>query len=578
MSESDPRESAPAVGQAPAPRTAEPERFFGAARLMAVLTLGSRVLGMVRDVAILSLGASVATDVFWAAFTIPNLFRRLFGEGALSAAFIPVYSKVLQEGDPARSRAVLANATGVLAAVLAALVVAIELAAGAWLVFSGGSWDGELLARLVMIVLPFMFTVCLLALGSAALQCKGRFAYPAFAPILLNVCMIAAAAVLHTFPKPTSWPGLFLLAGSVVLAGVLQLAGVVWLLRRVGLWGRPALRPLLGPVRRVARLVLPMALPLGVQQFSAFYDRWYALWMTATAAAPQIAIGPWSLSRPLEAGAVTCIYAAGRLYMFPLGILAISLATAVFPLFSRCAARGDLPGLRRATGRAIRLSIFLGLPAGVGLIVLAGPILSLIYRHGNFTAADAARAARILQMYSVGMAAYFANHILLRAFYARTDARTPLRVSLLCSLGNVAMVSVGVFTPLRASAVGLATSLTAFAQAAVLATLLKRRLGGLGLRQIARSTVRIAAATGLMAAAAWTAARLLSGPAAEWAETLGMDLLEPLTVALGGLVAGAVTYAAAAMALRCPEAGELLRRGEGKAESSDGSNPPERPV
>ena len=196
----------------------ERERFFGAAKLVAALTMLSRVLGLVRDRAIFAFGANRAMDTFWTAFRVPNTFRRLFGEGALSAAFVPVFTEVAETQGWDRARVVLANVTGALAVVLAGIVVLVEIGVAITLLFAPGVWDRTLLMQLILIVMPFVFTICLLALGSAALNCKGRFAYPAFAPIVLNVFLIAAALGAKRWFLGASWEGLFVLSAAVAAA------------------------------------------------------------------------------------------------------------------------------------------------------------------------------------------------------------------------------------------------------------------------------------------------------------------------------------------------------------------------
>jgi putative peptidoglycan lipid II flippase len=301
-----------------------------------------------------------------------------------------------------------------------------------------------------------------------------------------------------------------------------------------------------------------MMVPLGILQFSAFFSRIYAWWMTATPQRPALNLFGWSVSRPLEPGVVTCLYVGVRLYMFPLGILAISVATAVFPLLSRYAARGDVAGLREATNRALRLSLFLGVPSGVALIILARPSIALIYRHGRFD--DVARAARILQMYCLGMWAYFANHILLRAFYSQKDTRTPLKVSCALAAANMLAVVFLVFTPLRGAAIGLATAVSTSATVAILAWVLHRRWGRLGLRQIIRSLARTAAATAAMAAAVLATWALLRRPAQQLAQAADTRWLAPGVVAGACIVLGGAVFLAAAAVLRCPELRELRRR------------------
>ncbi len=544
-------------------QASEREHFFGAARLVAALTLGSRLLGMVRDMAIWAFGATRLTDAFWMAFSIPNLFRRLFGEGALSAAFVPVFTEVAETQGWERARRVLANAAGLLAVLLAGLVVIGEVGLWLWLALGRPPADWQLLGQLTMIVLPFMFTICLLALASAALNCKGHFAYPAFAPILLNVFLIAGAFCAHRFCGGADWKGMFALSAAVIVAGIAQLVGVVWLLRSVRLSAVPTLRPVLPAVRRMARLVLPMMVPLGILQFSAFFDRIYAWLMSATAAAPRFEVLGHSIAKPLTEGVVTCLYAANRLYQFPLAILAISVATAVFPLFSRYAGRGDVPRLRQATGRALRLSLFTGIPAGVGLGLLAQPAVTLICAHGRFVKTPGAveQTAAILRMYCLGMGAYFCIHILLRAFFAQKDTRTPLRIAAGMAGANILLVVVGVFTPLRARAIGLASACTATANVLLLVRVLDRRWGGLGLGEIAGSLARTAGATACMAAAVIGVASWVQPAADAAGGKAGAALLLAAAVP-----AGAAAFTLAAALLRCPELGELRRRA--KAEES----------
>lgn len=305
---------------------------------------------------------------------------------------MPVFTETAETEGWDRARFVLANCAGLLALLLAGLVAVIELVLAAVLLFAPGQWDRTLLIQLMMIVLPFMITICLLALGSAALNCKGHFAYPAFAPIILNVFLIAAALLARRFLGGGQWQGLFVLAGAVVAAGLAQLAAVAWLLRTAGLAAMPSIRPVVSEVRKIAALTLPMMIPMGLSQLSSLFDSFYAWFMTATETASHFTVLGHTMAKPLQPGVVTCLYAAERLYNFPLGIFAISLATAVFPLFSRYAARGDVAGLRAATNRSLRLSLFLGIPAGVALILLARPAAVLIYRHGDFRPDDAARA------------------------------------------------------------------------------------------------------------------------------------------------------------------------------------------
>ncbi len=542
---------------------AERERFFGAAKIVAGLTLLSRILGLLRDRAIFAFGANRMTDTFWAAFRIPNTFRRLFGEGALSAAFVPVFTQVAEAQGWAKAKLVLANTAGALAMILSVVFILIETGVGAALLFGSHEWDRVLLLQLVMLVMPFMVTVCLLALGSAALNCKGRFAYPALAPILLNVFMIAGAWLAKMFLDGASWSGLFLLALSVVAAGVTQLAGVIWMLHRAGLAVVPRLRPMLPEMKRIGRLFLPMLVPLGVVQLSSFFDGVYAWWMTATPEHPTVNLFGWQVARPLADGVVTHIYAAEHLYSFPLGIMAVSIATVVFPLFSRYASRNDTVGLRDATNRALRLCGFLAIPSGVALIVLAEPAITTIFRSGRFTPQDVAGSAFVLRMYCLGMWAYFCNQILLRAFFSQQDVRTPLKLSIALSSLNIVLVATLVFSPLRAGAIGLATATTSTINSLVLIMVLRHRWGRIGFRRIATALVKTVISTAGMAGAIWGVwcygfpflQRIIPSLGANWRT----HFLPSAVLLVTCVVAGTAAYFLLAVALRCEELRELKR-------------------
>lgn len=549
----------PAAGPAEAQTLAaessgEDEHFFSAAKAVALLTLLSRVLGLLRDMAIIPLGGDVLADRFWTAFSVPNLFRRLFGEGALSAAFVPVFTDVAESSGLDRARAVLANVGGLLAVLLGGLTVLVwAVLWGCWELF-GGDAARAFLLQMTALMLPFMITVCLLALASAALQCRGRFAYPAFAPVLLNVGLIVGAVWVAPAVGRTD-AGQFTVVGVALLAaGLAQWLGAVWLLGRAGLVALPRLRPVLPEVRRIARHMGPMIIPLSVLQFSAFADRLIALGFT---------LGP---EAPLAPGVVRCLYAANRLFQLPLGVLAISVATVVFPLFSRYAARGETEGLRNATNRALRLCLFLAVPSAVALMLLAEPLIGLLFQRGRFNAADTARTAGILRMYCLGMAAYFFNHILLRAFFAIQQTRRPMLLAC-CLVGvNLLLVIVGIHTPLRGSAIGLATAITSTLNAALLIVDLRKRWGRIGLSRILRSLLRVAVVTAAMGGA--VAAVLHFGPAGlagmlGWSPT---GTAGRVAVLAGAVLGGGAVYLLGARLLGMEELREILRRNPGRTE------------
>lgn len=526
----------------------ERAHFFGAAKLIAGVTLLSRVLGMVRDMAIASLGTTRLNDAFVLAFTIPNYFRRLFGEGALSAAFVPVFSETAEKQGLAAARGLLANAMGLLALLLAGLVVAIWTALAAWSYLDPGGPDRQLLLGLLAVMLPFAFTTCMLALGSAALNCRGHFAFPALAPVLLNLCMIAAAWGLARYWAGQLTAQLYVISASVAVAGVVQLIGVMWMLSRRQLGVRPRVRPIAPGIAPMARLMGPMVLGLGFLQFCELLNRLLAWWLTATEESPTLHLAGLELAKPLETGVMVRVYAASRLYQFPMGVLAVSLGVAVFPLLSRYASRGDMANLRESLNRALRLTLMEGLAAGTALFLLAEPACVLIFQRGDFGPADAAAAAHVLRMYVLGMWAYCSYQIFTRAFYSLKDIKTPLVVSCVLVVPNLAMVAALVWVPqLGAGAFGLAAAVTFAASTIIQGLLLRRRVGPFGggrlVASLGRSLLACTAMAGAILACRWAL-----GPEASAAAVLGACI--PV---------GAVAFFAAALALRAPEPGEFLR-------------------
>ncbi|MGD0785527.1 MAG: murein biosynthesis integral membrane protein MurJ [Sedimentisphaerales bacterium] len=521
----------------------EREHFFNAAKTVAVITLLSRIFGFFRDLGITSLGATRYNDAFGLAFKIPNLFRRLFGEGALASAFVPVFTDVHEKDGAEKARLLLANSFAILAVFLAALLVIGELA---FFIYSlvPGPKDREFLMLLAIIMYPYMFTVCLLALCSAALNARGHFAFPAFAPIIFNIFGIIAAWWLAPLLKENLQHQLVLVAFSVIVAGVVQLAAVLWLLEKSGLFLRPRLKPIEPGIKPIIQLIMPMLLGLGFLQFSEVFQDIIAWNLTLTKLSPAINIFGWSIPCPLREGVIVRVGAARSFYQFPMGVLAISLGVAVFPLLSRYASRGDIPNLRDSINRAIRLSLMEGIATGVGLYMLAEPIM-MIYARRKFTVPDAIQAAFVLKMYVLGMWAYCSYQILARAFYACKDTKTPLKVSCILAVFNILLLLALIWLPgMGPGAFGLSTSITFAMNSIILILILRKRLGLLGGRKIAKSIVRAIIASAVMATVVYYL---------EWRMSNVNNL-----VVLGVCVpVGAIVFVAVLWLIKAPELEEL---------------------
>ncbi|MGA2265988.1 MAG: murein biosynthesis integral membrane protein MurJ [Phycisphaerae bacterium] len=524
----------------------EREHFFTGAKIVAVITLLSRVLGMLRDMAIVWLGAKWQNDAFQFAFAIPNLFRRLFGEGALSAAFVPVFTEASEEGGTPRASRLLANAMGLMSVFLLALMVLIMAGMTLWSACSPNRPDRQFLVLLSNIMLPFMVTMCLLAIGSAALNCRGHFAYPAAAPILLNLCVIAAAWLIAPWMHENRGGQLTVVAIAVSISGVLQLAGVLWLLKRSGFPLRPTLWPVQDDVRRMLKLMAPMLLGIGFLQISSLFDYVIAWLFTVRQYSSTVTLFGHVFHRPLSEGVLVRLAAAQRLYQFPMGVLAISLGIAVFPLLARYASRGDMSNLRDSFNRAMRLAMMEGLATGAGLFLLAKPIIGLIYRHGDFMRADADQSAFILQMYVLGLWAYCTYQIVLRAFYSLKDPTTPLKVSCVMAVVYMASVSVLIWVPrIGAGAFGLTAAGTFSLNVVLMTVLLRKRIGRIGGRKLLASTLRSLACCAVMAAVVLALRYVLAG------RSNGL-------VVAACVPAGAAAFLATAWAMKAPELGELL--------------------
>jgi putative peptidoglycan lipid II flippase len=523
----------------------EREHFFSSAKTVAVITLVSRIFGMLRDMAITSLGANRLTDAYGLAFQIPNLFRRLFGEGALTSAFVPVFTETSEKSGFEKACKLLSNAMALLAVALTAIMVLVEIIFLITALLPGPE-DRKLLMVLASIMFPYMVTVCLLAMGSAALNCRGHFAYPAAAPIILNIFGIAAAWWVAPILRDELSGRLIIVAIGVTSAGVVQLAAALWFLRKSGFSLKLRLKPVEGGIRPMIRLLAPVLLGLGFLQISELLATVISWNLTAVSAHPTINIFGWVLHRPLTEGVIVRVNAARALYQFPMGVLAIPVGVAVFPLLTRYAARGDIRNLCDSINRALRLALMEGISTGVGLFILAEPIVKLIYTRRNFTAGDAAQSAFILKMYAFGMAAYCSYQILARAFYSFKDTVTPLKISCWLVFLNLGTLVTMLWIPsLGAGAFGLSTAITFTINAVILMYLLRKRLGYFGGRKILISVARTVVGSAVMAAVVYLLREQL-GDVRNW------------VVVTVCIPAGAITFFAVVWLLGAPELGELM--------------------
>lgn len=447
----------------------------------------SRVIALLREQVMAYLfGAGNAVDAYNVAFRIPNLVRDLFAEGAMSAAFVPTFTRTLtRDGTEAAWRLGRQVVTALLV-VTGLLVVLGIVFAGPLVTAFAGSFRGvpgklELTILLTRVMLPFLVMVAVAAACMGMLNSVGRFFVPALSPAMFNVgsivCLLALVPVMPRF----GLPGITAAAIGVLVGGLGQIA-IQWpVLRRGGFRYRPELDLRDPGLQRVLLLMGPGTLGLAATQINVFVNT-------------VLATGEGT-------GAVSWLNYAFRLMYLPLGIIGVSIATAAVPAISRHAARDDLPGVRKEVATGLSMMLLLTIPATLGLVVLAEPIVSLLFERGRFTSGDTAATALAVSCYAVGLAGYSTVKIASPTFYALHESRTPVMVSVASVGVNVAL---NLILVRHYSYYGLAlgTSITALLNAAVLIVLLRRRLGGVEGRRLASVLARTVLAALVMAVVA----------------------------------------------------------------------------
>lgn len=539
------------------PASAHARRLVAATWVVSGLTLVSRIAGLARDASNSRVfGSGPTFGAFTFAFLIPNLFRRLFGEGALSASFLPRYTNLLDE-DPLKARAYARLVVGSTALALTAITVLVELALGLlWL-----RWRAlpdvstrVLAVELTMLVFPYMPMVCVTALLGAVLQVHGRFGPTAASPILLNlgiiVPTIGTALYAASHPNFDRSTGLYFVCGAILISGVVQIIWSLWALRatrgRVPMPGRAEIMERRQDLASTWRFALPMLIGLGVLQLNTFFD--------GIIASYPFLVGPkfLGLDYPLDGHSAAIIGYAQRLYQFPLGVFGIAVATAIYPALARASkTESDFAQVVR---HGLRLTIFIGLPATLGLMFVAMPMSAVIYRGGQFPADDVVRVARVLFTYSPTVCAYSIIHVITRAYFARGDSKTPLRISL-CMVGVNLTLNLLLIWWLGESGLAASTSLCAILQVILLLRGMKRIAGTVLDARLFHSLSRIALVSLTMAAVLGVVAWLWPFEPGAWTQSL---------IHLAAFTAvGLTVYLGAAWVLKLEELRWILHRADG---------------
>jgi putative peptidoglycan lipid II flippase len=425
------------------------KQLFKSTMIVSVMTLLSRILGFVRDMLIGQIfGVSAGTDAFFVAFKIPNFLRRLFAEGAFSQAFIPVLAEYKERGSQQALKLFIDKTAGTLAVVLVLITVIGVLAAPVLiLLFAPGfAWQGtqhDLAVQMLRLTFPYILFISLVAFAGSILNSHGKFAIPAVTPVLLNICMIAAAIYL----APLMEKPVVALAWGVLAAGLLQLLFQFPALIKLGLLPRLTVDFKDAGVKQVIQLMLPAIFASSIVQINLLLNTLLASF--------------------LPAGSVSWLYYSDRLVEFPLGIFGVALATVILPSLSKNHAGADRIAFSNTLDWGLRFVLLIVIPAALGLFLLAEPILSTLFQYHEFTVHDVQMAGKSLMAYSLGLVGFVMVKILVPAFSSRKDMNTPVRLGIYIMLINIGL-GVCLIFPFAHTGLALATSIGALLNAALL--------------------------------------------------------------------------------------------------------------
>jgi len=491
----------------------------------------SRVGGLVRDMVVAGLfGAGFATDAFFMAFTIPNLLRRFFAEGSLTAAFVPTYTEIYHLHGAQEAKRV-ANICWTLLLLVMSVVVLLGIICSPWIVAGIGHGFSATPGKLALTDLlnrwmfPYILFASLLALITGILNVRGHFFVPAVSPLLLNISMIACGALLSGICDPP----ILSLAFGVLLGGILQLLLQVPVLSRRGLLPKPDFRFADPAVKKITRLMIPGLFGVAIYQVNVIVTRLLASF--------------------LPEGSVSYLYYGQRLFEFPQGIFIVSLAQAVLPTLSRQAAEDDRPALAESLRFALVLMLIGILPATIGLVLCAEPVYGLFFMRGQFDANAVHQSALALAAYAPGLLCVGFSRVLAPTFYALKDTRTPVIISFWTLLVNVGL-GLLLMGPLAHVGLALALSIASLFNALVLAWLLMRKMPEIDLWPLGALLCKLIPPALIMGAVVW---KILS--IADWAQP-GAHLFKGALLT-AAVISGMLVYAGGCLVCRVEEAGEV---------------------
>jgi len=518
--------------------------LFRAVTTVGGYTLLSRISGFVRDVVQATyIGAGATADAFVIAFSFPNLFRSLFAEGAFSAAFVPIFSQILEREGQAKAKQFADDAFAVLGTVLLVFSILMIIAMPVVILFMAPGYADQPeqmaeITALARIAFPYLLFVSLTSLQAGVLNAMNRFAAAAAAPILLNFTLIAALLAGVGASEREEERAVFL-AWGVFAAGILQFIWLAMDCRRIGMRFK-LVKPNLTPeVKMLMMRMLPVAFGAGVYQFNVVINR--------------------SIASLIEEGAVSWLYYADRINLLPVGVIGVAVGVALLPLLTRQIQTGHEEAALANQNRAIEISLLLTIPAAAGIAVLAGPITATLFERGVFTASDREAVAAALFAFSLGLPAYVLNKVLTPGFFGRHDTKTPVKASAF-ALGINIVLNLALMDKYGHVGIALGTAISAWVNIGILAFILHRRGHLKPDARLIRRLPRTVLAAALMIAvllAAIAAVTTYLGPVFGTPEAAaGSQMLRTLTLA-GVIGAGGLTFCIAALLLGAAQKSDL---------------------
>jgi len=456
------------------------------------ITILSRVLGFVRDVLIAAvLGTSSVADAFFVAFRVPNMFRRLFAEGAFDAAFIPLFAKRLHAEGPPAAQAFAGQALAGLTLVLVVFTVLAEIAMP-WLMlllapgFASDAAKFDLAVMLARIALPYLVFMSLVALHSGVLNALGRFAIAALAPTLLNVVLIIVLLALVAFRSGQTTAGI-VLAWAITASGVLQVIVVALAAARIGM-RVPIERPHLTPdMRRLMTLSAPGVIAGGMAQLTMVIS---------------------TIIATLQDRVVSWLYYADRIFQLPLGVIGVAIGVVLLPDLSHKLRSGDHDAVLASENRALEFALLLTMPAAIALFIASGPIMCVLFERGAFTAADTQATAAMLSALALGLPAYVMIKVLHPSYFAREDTKTPM-IYAGVAMASTAILSFVLFLAVGFTGIAIASMLSGWINVGLLIATLKRRDGFKPDQTFRRRFAGICAASAVMGGVVFALVKLL---------------------------------------------------------------------